>query len=76
MHKAEDLERARTSKHSFRNAPNNKHQVCVTCGCRRVISYKNQLGKAVITYFDRYGKKLVGCPTECKSLLELMEEQQ
>ena len=76
MRKIEDLVRAATSKHSFRNNPNKQHQVCVTCGCRRDKTYKNSVGQSIITYYDRYGNLLDGCPTECKSMLDLLNEDE
>ena len=62
------------SKHSFRNDPDRRHQKCVTCGCRRVYEHKNALGTAIIAYYDAYGNKLEELP-ECKSLLELLNEE-
>ena len=60
--------------HSFRNAPDSTHQICTKCGCRLVITYKNSSLKTIRTYYDKYGNKLDGIPTECKGLYDLLNE--
>ncbi len=61
--------------HCFKNDPDKTHQTCVRCGCKRVKTYKNRTGQQIATYYDRYGNELDCIPMECKSSLDLLNEE-
>ena len=61
--------------HSFRNNPDKTYQTCTRCGCSKVQIYSNKEGKAILTYYDRYGNRLNEIPKECKGLCDLLNEE-
>ena len=62
--------------HSFRNDPDVSHQTCTKCGCHKVVTHSNKIGRNIISYFDRNGNKLDAIPSECKGLWDLLNEEE
>ena len=64
------------SIHALTNDPDRQHRTCIRCGCKVVRKYSNALGKFKVTYYDRYGNQIKELPKECKSLYDLLAEEE